>query len=50
MTLRALIIRSHVTVKVWNGTAYIDAPVREWNGTEFIDVVAVKTWDGSAFV
>lgn len=36
--------------KVWNGTAFVDGPVRVWDGSAFVDAVAVKTWNGSAFV
>jgi hypothetical protein len=39
-----------VTVKVWNGSAFVSAPVKVWNGSTFVDPVAVKTWNGSAFV
>lgn len=39
-----------VNAKVWNGTAFVDAPIRVFNGTAFVDAVAVKTWNGSAFV
>ena len=38
------------SAKVWNGSAYIDGPVRTYNGSAFVDAVAVKTWNGSAFV
>jgi len=39
-----------VMVKVWTGSAYVDAPVKVWTGSAFVDATAVKTWNGSAFV
>jgi hypothetical protein len=39
-----------VSAQVWNGSAFVSAPVKVWNGTAFVDPVAVKTWNGSAFV
>lgn len=38
------------TAKVWNGSAFVDAPIKTWNGSAFVDAAAVKTWNGSAFV
>lgn len=38
------------TVKVYNGSAFVDGPAKVWNGSAFVDTVAVKTWNGSAFV
>ena len=50
--LRALValLPTGVTVNIWDGAAFLDAPVRTWNGTAFVDAVAVKTWNGTAFV
>ena len=39
-----------VFVKVWNGTAYVTAPVKVWNGTAYVNPLAVKTWNGTSFV
>jgi hypothetical protein len=39
-----------VVTKVWNGSAFVDGPVRTFNGTAFVDAVAIKTFNGSAFV
>lgn len=36
--------------KVWNGTAFVDAPVKVYNGSAFVDAVAVKSWNGTAWV
>lgn len=38
------------TVKVWNGSTFVSAPVNVWNGSSFVAATAVKTWNGSAFV
>lgn len=38
-----------VRVKVWNGTAYVDAPVKVWTGSAYVGALAVKTWTGSAW-
>lgn len=52
ISLRALValLPTGVTAKVWNGTAFVDGPVKTWNGTAFVDDLGVKTWNGSAFV
>lgn len=39
-----------VMVDVWNGAAFVDAPAKVWSGAAFADAVAIKTWNGSAFV
>lgn len=39
-----------VMVKAWNGSAFVNAPLKVWSGSAFADPVAVKTWNGSAFV
>lgn len=41
---------SAAAMKVWNGSAFVDAPVKVWNGSAFVDATAVKTYTGSAFV
>lgn len=38
------------SMKAWNGSAFVAAPVNVWNGSAFVGAVAVKTWNGSAFV
>lgn len=38
------------TVKAWNGSAFVSAPLKVWSGSAFVDAVAVKTWNGTAFV
>ena len=37
-------------VQVWNGTAFVTAPVKAWDGTTFVDAVAVRTFNGTSFV
>jgi hypothetical protein len=37
-------------VNVWNGSAFVSAPILVWNGSAFVNALAVKTWNGSAFV
>lgn len=44
------IIVGGATAKVWNGSAFVSAPVNVWNGSAFVGAVAVKTWNGSTFV
>ena len=39
-----------VFVKAYTGSAFVDAPVKVYNGTAFVDALAVKTWNGSAWV
>jgi hypothetical protein len=39
-----------VNVKAWNGSAYVDGPTRVWSGLAYADALAVKTWNGTAFV
>ena len=39
-----------INVNVFNGAAFVTAPLKVWSGSAFVDPVAVKTWNGSAFV
>lgn len=48
--LGSIIIPTGVNAKVYNGSAFVAAPVKVWNGSAFVDAVALKTWNGSAFV
>ena len=36
-------------VKVWTGTAWVDAPVQLWDGATWVDPVGLKTWNGGSF-
>ena len=36
--------------KYWTGATFASGPIRYWTGTEFQNTLAVKTWNGTAFV
>jgi hypothetical protein len=39
-----------VSIKVWDGSAFVDAPPKIWDGSAFVDPVSAFVWDGTEFV
>ncbi len=52
VVLRTLVgnVATGLLVKVWDGAAWVDAPVKVWDGAAFVDPTSLKIWNGSAFV
>lgn len=37
-----------VTLGWWNGSAYVQKPLKRWNGTAYVEVT-LKRWDGATY-
>lgn len=38
-----------VTIKAWNGSAWVTGTLKRWNGSAWV-AAALKRWNGSAWV
>ena len=38
-----------MSLKVWNGSAFVDGEPAVWNGSEFVAPVSIHIWDGTEF-
>ena len=49
-SINFLITTDIITVKVYDGTEFVEKPLKYWNGSSWEEPSEIKTWDGESWV